>query len=144
MLPLTQEIGATKPDKRVFKAALATLKQKYDVEQRDILHVAQVQGFRVYKCMSHAHAMVNMGHEPTLAAWGRPGRQEPNRWLCIVQSQYHDIKPAKALGFKTAWIERRHDQLVPIHLSDTHIWNRSSYGFCPAANHSHDLRCHLD
>jgi 2-haloalkanoic acid dehalogenase type II len=62
-----EDIGATKPDKRVFKAAMATLKQKYDVEQRDILHVAQ--------------------------------------------SQYHDIKPAKALGFKTAWIERRHDQL---------------------------------
>ena len=43
-------------------------------------------------------------------------------WLCILQSQYHDIKPAKALGFKTAWIERRHDQLVPICLERYHAF----------------------
>jgi putative hydrolase of the HAD superfamily len=30
--------------------------------------------------------------------------------LHIAQSQYHDIGPAKALGFATCWINRRHGQ----------------------------------
>ena len=61
----------------------------------------------------NAHATVVLDYKPTLAAWGQSGVRKPDSWLGIVQSQYHDIKPAKALGFKTAWIERRHDQLVP-------------------------------
>ena len=30
--------------------------------------------------------------------------------LHTAQSQYHDIAPAAALGFATAWIERRHGE----------------------------------
>ena len=30
--------------------------------------------------------------------------------LHVAQSQYHDIAPAAALGFATAWIERRHGE----------------------------------
>lgn len=29
-----------------------------------------------------------------------------------MQSQFHDIRVAKDLGFSTAWIERRHDRQV--------------------------------
>jgi hypothetical protein len=58
-----------------------------------------------------------------------------------VQSQYHDIKPAKALGFKTAWIERRHDQLVHFHLED-YNGNYPGYQSYMFTNHSYDLRCH--
>lgn len=37
-----QDIGATKPDPRVFHVALETLKREYDVQQKDVLHVVQV------------------------------------------------------------------------------------------------------
>lgn len=110
-----QDIGATKPDHRVFKAALKVLKEDYGVEQRDILHVAQVQTHASLRTPACQSALVCGGHTSwtQTCCLGPPwNAQGLISWLCIVQSLYHDIKPAKALGFKTAWIERRHDQLV--------------------------------
>lgn len=39
-------------------------------------------------------------------ARGRVGRRT-ERWLHVAQSLYHDHRPAKALGLRTAWIDRR-------------------------------------
>jgi 2-haloacid dehalogenase len=57
-----EEVGAYKPDKRMFDRALAV-----------------------------AHG------------WGIP----PQRILHVAQSLYHDIEPAKRLGLRTVWVDRR-------------------------------------
>lgn len=51
------------------------------------------------------------------------GRQE--RWLHVAQSLYHDHMPARALGLRGAWIDRRR--------------GRAGYGATPPASASPDL-----
>jgi len=31
---------------------------------------------------------------------------QPNRWLHVAQSVYHDVVPAKSLGIATVWVNR--------------------------------------
>jgi hypothetical protein len=76
----------------VFKAALKTLKQDYGFEQKEILHVAQVPALAL-------KSMMNI--QLVAVSYASPACTAENMFMCY------------ALGFKTAWIERRHGQQVP-------------------------------
>lgn len=51
----------------------------------------------------------------------------PDAILHMLQSQFHDIKVAKSLGLKTAWMERRHGQQVPNTDTDIPIYRAHSH-----------------
>lgn len=54
---------------------------------------------------------------------------EPDAVLHVAQSLYHDIPPARALGMRTVWVDRRHAKTgsgaTPISTSTPHLRVRS-------------------
>ncbi|HWL95367.1 MAG TPA: HAD family hydrolase, partial [Phycisphaerae bacterium] len=83
----------------VDRASFARTNQKLGVSFDAIITAEDVNGYK--PAPGHFHRAAGL-----FDSWSI--RRE--EWLHVAQSLYHDHVPAKSMGLRTAWINRRHDK----------------------------------